>query len=150
MFVATGLVYGIEEGYFPRAMSVDDAPRALLLADGKPLKLEIARTPYERRRGLSERAMLPSDTGLWFVFDESDTHGIWMKDMKFPIDIVWVDSLFTIVHIKEGATPESYPEVFTPPIKARYVLEVNKGVVKELGMKVGEKIEYMEFVAEEE
>lgn len=150
MFIATGLVYSIEEGYFSSGVAPQESPLALLLVNTTPLKIEIARTPYERRRGLSHREELPQDTGLWFVFDTPDTHGIWMKDMKFPIDIVWVDSTFAVVHIEENVTPESYPTIFEPPTKATYVLEVNRGVVSALGIKVGDTLRYMEFVAENE
>ncbi len=150
MFVATGLVYALEEGYFSPIVAKQEAPLALLLVNTTPLKIEVARTPFERRTGLSNREMLPQDTGLWFVFDTPDTHGIWMKDMKFAIDIVWVDSTLTIVHIEEDVAPESYPKVFEPPTMATYVLEVNRGVASALGMKVGDTLRYMEFAAEDE
>ena len=89
------------------------------------ISIEIADTVSTRKQGLSERPTLVGGTGMFFIFDESDRHGIWMKDMLFSIDIIWVDESFTIIDIKDNATPKSFPEVFYPKAKAKYALEIN-------------------------
>ena len=101
------------------------------------IQLEIADTPEKRVQGLSGRKELAQGQGMLFVFDTPQKAGIWMKDMNFPIDIIWFDEQKTVVHIKEHATPESFPEVFTPPTLASFVLEVPAGFVKERGIEVG-------------
>ena len=60
-----------------------------------------------------------------------------MKEMNFPIDIIWLDENLKIVAIKENAMTESYPEVFTPSTPARYVLEVPAGFVQKNKISVG-------------
>lgn len=107
--------------------------------------LLIADSEEEIRRGLGGLAHLPIDSGMLFVFGVKGHHGIWMKEMKFPIDIIWLDEMFRIVDLKENARPETYPEVFTPQSMARYVLETSSGFVKRRGLSVGDE---MSFIAE--
>lgn len=107
----------------------------------KEIYLEIADEERERVMGLSGRKNLKENTGLLFVFEKKDFYGIWMKDMNFPIDIIWLDEDFKVVGIKENARPESYPEVFRPSGPALYVLEANAGLVKETELKEGSIVE---------
>ena len=101
------------------------------------ISLIIADTEEERDKGLGDRESMPDNTAMLFVFDVSDTYAFWMKDMKFPIDIVWLDENRRVVHIVESAMPESYPENFIPPQKSLYVIELNAGLVSKYGIKVG-------------
>ena len=89
--------------------------------------MEIANTDAERTQGLSGRASLPAGTGLLFVFESPGKYGFWMKDMNFPIDIVWLGDGMLPVGIEKNVSPDSYPQVFYPPVPVRYVLEVNAG-----------------------
>jgi uncharacterized membrane protein (UPF0127 family) len=92
--------------------------------------------------GLSGRASLEPFDGMLFVFDEMDTHGIWMKDMHFPIDILWLDEDARVIYIVESADPSSFPSVFEPPHPAKYVLEVSSGFVGEEGVSIGTVVEF--------
>lgn len=124
------------------------APTADLFPDTRPMKIgttpvkaSIARTWPERIRGLSGTPYLPSDTVKLFVFESAGFHSIWMKDMKYAIDILWADESGTIVHVVEGATPESYPETFTPNSPAVYVVETVAGFVSQHGIVRGTVLE---------
>jgi len=108
--------------------------------EGVKIKAEIAQSPEERKQGLSERENIEQNSGMFFVFENEGHHGIWMKDMNFPIDIIWIDESLNIVHIAESVSPETFPEVFSPPIPARYVLEVNAGLALENKFGVGSKV----------
>ncbi len=110
---------------------------------GVTLSLEIADTAFLRTRGLSGHQPLASNEGMLFVFPEDDLYEIWMKDMLFSIDIIWLDSEYRIVDVKERASPESYPEVFTPSVPARYVLELSLGFFKLHGLKKGDRLEFV-------
>ena len=95
------------------------------------LIVEIAKTPAAQQKGLSGRTSLASDHGMLFVFDHEDYWGFWMVDMKFPLDIIWFNSNRQTVFIEQNlppCTPQNCP-VFTPNVKAMYVLEVNAGFV---------------------
>ena len=101
--------------------------RGTLLLGDMALRVEIAETPEQREMGLSHRKSLKMGRGMLFVFTHDDRHAMWMKDMQFPIDIVWIDASMTVVHIERMLTPETYPQVFSSPVPARYVLEVPAG-----------------------
>lgn len=101
------------------------------------VEVQILDTEALRAQGLSGVESLPATTGRLFIFPQDGEWGIWMKEMSFPIDIIWIDSLGEVVTIKEGATPESYPEVFFPAAPVRYVVEVNAGKTAEWGLTAG-------------
>ncbi len=104
------------------------------------VKAEVADTEALRVRGLSGHAPLLDNTGMWFEFDTPKRASIWMKEMLFPLDILWFDENLQLVYMKENATPESYPETFMPSSPALYVLEVQAGFVKKYGVLFGEKV----------
>lgn len=104
------------------------------------VKADVSDTDFLRQKGLSGRASLLEGTGMWFVYPKSGIYSFWMPDMHFSIDILWFDEKFQAVHIKENATPESYPDVFTPDTPAQYVLEVPVGFVRKNGIILGDKV----------
>lgn len=103
------------------------------------IKVDVVETPEERNKGLSGRESLANGEGMLFVFEKMDTYSFWMPDMHFAIDIIWLDENMKVMHIQENATPESYPTNFTPPVPAKYVLEVPAYFSKEKGIVVGDQ-----------
>ncbi|HRZ30119.1 MAG TPA: DUF192 domain-containing protein [Candidatus Paceibacterota bacterium] len=97
---------------------------------GKEFKLEIADTNEERQQGLSGRASLPRDTGLLFVFEQPGRYGFWMKEMNFPIDIVWLDKNKKVLGTTKNLQPSSYPKIFYSPENTSYALEINTGIIQ--------------------
>ena len=85
---------------------------------------EIADTQEKRELGLSGRPALPADQGMLFVFDQPGRHGFWMKDVNFPIDIVWLDENKRTISITKNLQPNSYPQLFYPPQDIKYALEI--------------------------
>jgi len=108
---------------------------------GKEVEVYLADDPRIRTRGLSNKTYLPEEKGMLFVFEKPDQYSFWMKEMNFSIDMVWIDEEGEVVFVKENAAPESYPMLFTPPKPALYVLEVNAGYARELGLTVGTKVD---------
>lgn len=100
---------------------------------------EVSDTEVSRIRGLSGRTSLKDGEGMWFDFGTDGYPSFWMKEMNFPIDILWLNKDLEITYLKENATPESYPEMFTPSSLCRFVLEVPSGFVKKYEVKIGEK-----------
>ncbi len=111
-----------------------------LTINGQSISVEVVSATPDLVRGLSGRESLAQNSGMLFVFPNSQKYGIWMKEMKFPLDIIWLSDDWEVVYVKEDARPESYPEVFTPTILSRFVLEVNSGFVKGRGIKVGNRV----------
>jgi uncharacterized protein len=99
--------------------------------------VEIADSVTERTLGLSRRNSLPEDSGLLFVFESVGYHGFWMKDMRFPIDIIWIKD-DKVVYVLSDVSEDSYPQIFTPGAPANKVLEINAGLVRKLGIKEGD------------
>jgi uncharacterized membrane protein (UPF0127 family) len=71
-------------------------------------------------------------------FDSDDQWGIWMKDMKIPLDIVWLDKDKKVTYIVENASPElSTTKTFIPETPTRYVVELPAGTVNKAGINKG-------------
>ena len=107
-----------------------------------PVKVTVADTEEKRVAGLSGFDSLPPKQGMWFVFDKEGDYGIWMKDMRFAIDIIWVSESGRIVGIAEHATPESYPKVFTSSAPARYILEVSAGFIEQYNISAQDDVNF--------
>jgi uncharacterized protein len=78
---------------------------------------------------------------MLFVFDRPGIHAFWMKQMRFAVDIAWIDDHLKIIHIQSHVPPGSYPEIFAPPAPARYVIETRAGLLDALGVAVGDTVE---------
>jgi uncharacterized membrane protein (UPF0127 family) len=101
----------------------------LTLPSGTVLQVEVMVKDEDRAMGLMFRPSLPKDRGMLFLFERPDFHGIWMKNCKFPIDIVWLDEERKIVHMAESVPPcKAEPcAVYTPLRRSSYVVELNAG-----------------------
>ncbi len=102
----------------------------------------VADTPQKQSRGLAVRSSMNNNEAMLFVFPQSRIYPFWMKDMKFPIDILWLDNHKKVVFIKEHAQPEEYPMSYTPDRESRYVLEFVDGFVEKNKVKVGDRFEW--------
>lgn len=112
-----------------------------LVVGSKTLRIERVTESAEQSIGLSKYAAISSDFGMLFEFPESGSHGFWMKDMRFAIDIIWIDTDGRIVHIEHSVSPETYPTVFGAETDARYVLEAVAGFAKQENLEVGDRLE---------
>ncbi len=106
------------------------------------LKATVAATLEERVKGLSGRTDLEKGEALLMVFEESGFHSIWMKEMNFSIDIIWLDKEKMVVDFKKNVDPKTYPETFSPSFPARYVLETEAGFVEKNDISVGYHFEF--------
>jgi uncharacterized membrane protein (UPF0127 family) len=112
-----------------------------------PMYASIARTEAARTRGLSGTPSLPTDIAKVFVFESSSKYGFWMKDMNYPIDIIWVDETGEVVHVESNLAPETYPKSFAPGRPARVVIEVVAGGAVAAGIEEGSRIDINSFIA---
>lgn len=104
------------------------------------INIQIADTPEEREQGLSDRPSLADTEGLLFVFDTPSNYGFWMKDMNFPIDIIWIREEGTIVGVERAVSPHTYPEIFYPPEPVKFVLEVTSGFADRHSVSAGQRL----------
>jgi len=105
-------------------------------------------TPTDRTLGLSGRSSMPRDSGMLFVFETEGKFEFWMKDMEFPLDLIWIDSDCYITDITINAPPaDNDSDVsdiisYGPRSQAQYVLEINGGLVETLGIQEGEPVAF--------
>lgn len=104
------------------------------------IKVEIANTPEERELGLSGRESLETLHGILFIFEQPAIYPFWMKEMNFPIDIVWIDENWQVVGIEREILPESFPQTFNPSRPVKYVLELNSGEAEFFGIDMGSQV----------
>lgn len=112
---------------------------------GQEFSLEIADEDKERVKGLSERNSLAENKGMLFVFDKKGKYGFWMRNVKFPLDIIYISD-DTIVDIIKNAEPKSEDDtnipVFEPKTEANYVLEINGGLSDKYKIATGDKVTF--------
>jgi uncharacterized membrane protein (UPF0127 family) len=93
-------------------------------------------------RGLSLQKELPQNHGLLFIFESEGSHSIWMKDMLFPIDVLWFNEKKELVFVYENFSPESFPLSVGSPISSLFVLEMPAGFVSNNGVQIGDKLTF--------
>ncbi len=124
-------------------------PKINLFINDNQFLVEVAQTNSEKSLGLSGREGLNTNAGMLFIFSKPSKQYFWMKDMKFPIDIVWIDENKKIVGYFENAKPEDYPEVYPSPQNVPYVLEISSGAVQKSNLKVGDTVIFDLFNSED-
>ena len=111
---------------------------------GEEIPVEVADTLKKRRLGLGKRTSLKKGWGMLFIFGKRKPYRFWMKDMQFPLDIIWLDN-HRIVHIIHNAKPTNYKdetEVMTSPLPANFVLEISAGRAAKLQLKKGQRMKF--------
>lgn len=107
-------------------------------------QVEIADTDTEKQIGLSKTESLPENEGMLFLFDAPDYYSFWMRDMKFPIDIIFINGNKVTTVISNALPPSetngSLP-TFQPREKSDKVLEVNAGIAKKYNITEGSVID---------
>lgn len=154
-----GRVIGVSAGFFVLALGAlfvtvkisktpisPPEPRAYAEVNGQVIFLEVADTDAARAQGLSGRDFLPTDRGMLFLFPNAGRYGFWMKEMRFPIDIVWMRQ-GTVLGVEADADPQrGIPDallrVYYPPVPADQVLELPGGRAAALGIEPGAIISF--------
>jgi len=111
--------------------------------NSQEIKVEIADTAEEQYQGLSFRKSLCADCGMLFKFKEKSEKTFVMRNMNFPLDIIFIDEN-KIIKIEKNLKPEgeSPKKLYLSGEPVNYVLEVNGGYADKFGIKTGDKIIY--------
>ncbi len=101
----------------------------------------------DRKKGLSKIDSLPFTEGMIFVFENKGPYAFWMKDMKFAIDIIWIDENKRVVDIAANVAPEpgrgdDELTLYRPGGEALYVLEINAGLSALHGIQIGDQANF--------
>lgn len=111
--------------------------------NGKYFSVDVAKTDLQKEKGLSVYSKLAQDKGMIFPYEKSDYYTFWMKDMKFPIDIIYIDNGKIVDIFRDVPQPKSVNEslkVYKPRSVADLVLEINAGLSDIYGFKLGDLV----------
>ena len=84
---------------------INSYPQVNITVNDQILIADISATPEQRTKGLSVKDTLAENEAMLFVFDVEAEHRFWMKDMKFPIDIIWISRDKIVVDIEHNLQP---------------------------------------------
>ena len=104
--------------------------------------IEVVKSDNDKQIGLTKYSAIMDNQGMLFVFDNPDINGFWMKNMKFPIDIIFIkdDTIISFVEKAPIADPKKDPTIYNPDAPVNYVLEINDGLIKKYNIKKGDKV----------
>lgn len=117
-------------------------PKTIVRVGGIEISVEIPDTPSLQYKGLGLRDYLAEFSGMLFIFPKADFYRFHMKDMNFPIDIIWIRSNL-IVDISKNVpipTDRNY-QIYLPDQKADTVLEVNAHFADRHNIRVGDAVD---------
>lgn len=135
LLAAGALVFGVA--------SQTRAPQKARIKIGETIfSVEVAQTAAQQMRGLSGHAPLKADEGMLFVFPQKSVQGFWMKDMLFPIDIIWIAD-GRVVFMERNLPPDDSPNrtIYYPNQAVDAVLEVAAGTADRFNINVGDVVQ---------
>ena len=133
----------------PSPVSTPGPVSPLVRVGDATFTVEVVATVAQRSQGLSGRPSLDQGTGMLFVFDGEGQYSFWMKEMRFPLDILWIDTQCTVADISFNVpTPEpgqTLPELarFSPSRPVQFVLEINAGGAEQTGIAGGDAVAFL-------
>ena len=118
--------------------------KAEVTLKSKVFTVDVARGQQELIRGLSDRESISEFGGMLFEFPRSDIYSIWMKNMRFSLDIIWLNKRKVVFFVKNAESPlpdipDSGLKIFTPAVEADEVLEVRAGMINRLRIQIGDE-----------
>lgn len=121
------------------ACAAENAEQQSLRIGRNTFRVEVAATPQQRERGLMDRARLPENGGMLFVFDHAGRHCFWMRNTPLPLSIAFIDATGRIANL---ADMQPHTDTLHCPISAiRYALEVPQGGFQQRGILPGAQVD---------
>lgn len=118
-------------------------PQTTVTINDYQLVVDEAITDEQQTRGLAVKKQLAEDQGMLFMYDHEQPLAFWMKDMRFPIDIIWLDGQKRVVHIEQNLAPclpnRDCPS-YLPTENAQYVLETVAGFTQKHHVVIGQTV----------
>ena len=119
----------------------------VVLPDGTRLAAELVRTPKQHTKGLMYRDSVPPNTGMLFVYDEVKYQQIWMKNVRFDLDVVFLSDDKQITHIERNLkhSAEDAPETEIHKVNGygKYILELGAGEAGRLKLEKGMRLSFL-------
>ncbi|MFH1486372.1 MAG: DUF192 domain-containing protein [Chloroflexota bacterium] len=125
----------------PMACQAGVCPGDSLTVGATEVCVDIAESGEDIGRGLSGREYMAENHGMLFIFQNSFRYGFWMREMKFPLDFIWIADGHVIDLTENVPVPESEPlPMYYPSQPVIWVLEVNAGFVGQNGIRIGDRV----------
>uniref|UniRef100_A0A7C5EN67 DUF192 domain-containing protein n=1 Tax=Desulfobacca acetoxidans TaxID=60893 RepID=A0A7C5EN67_9BACT len=113
-------------------------PLVRLTVKGVPVLAEVVSTPQKHYLGLSHRRELPEGRGMLFLMSDLRYQVFCMRDMLFPIDIIWIHE-GKVAGLHKNLSPGDTGN-YRSPVPVRLVLEVPGGFAERHGIKAGDPV----------
>jgi uncharacterized protein len=131
-----------KDNLLTQLQSLPDRSLVFVEIGDQVFKVEVVNTPKSIAKGLSERDEIGSD-GMLFVLRHPDTHGFWMLDMQFDLDIIWIAEGKVVGFALNAPKPvEGSKElpIYQPGQPVDLVLETTAGFVDQHQIKIGDEL----------
>ena len=104
--------------------------------------VQLAQNNIERTKGLMFKKSLEQSKGMLFLFKKEAKHSFWMKNTLISLDIIWISKDNKVVFISENNQPCKWNDCpsIKPTVDAKYVLELNSGIVQKIGLKLADEL----------
>ena len=119
--------------------------KGYIIIDHVKIFVDIALTDKQKQDGLSVKNFMNETEGMLFFLGDPTKASFWMKNMHFPIDIIWLDENFSIVHIEEELKPCTmafYCPSYKPLKESLYVLETIAGFANNHHLNIGDRMDF--------
>ena len=134
--------FGCKETQSPELRATNDLYFNLQV--GKvSIQTEIAILPEERQKGLMYRDRLKYGEGMFFIFENAAPQHFWMKNTRIPLDIGYFSPEGILLEI-HAAKPFNLSGVPSRSKKVQFVLELNQGDFRKMGIRIGDRIQLRE------
>lgn len=126
------------------SFSFNPFKKSTVSINNKTFSVQLAKSEKEKMTGLSGRSSLDQNSGMLFIFTKKDQYAFWMRNMKFPIDIIFIDDDKVVDVIQNASVPTTKNVALLPIYKsnfpANYILEINAGLAQKNQIKTGDKV----------
>jgi len=146
ILLAFGVFIAVFSTYFVKNIANTNEKVSLKVGE-KNYILDVAKTSEEQEKGLAKFESIEDNQGMLFMFDNPGRWSFWMKDMKFNIDIIFLDENKKVVSLFKNVKSETHANVFDyrkyiPDYDSKYVIELKEGEVEKNKVKLGDIINF--------
>jgi uncharacterized protein len=130
-------------GFVLYQINKNTSSKAKVTIDNHTFSVDVATTSAQQQQGLSGRDSLPQDQGMLFIFNQAARYPFWMKDMKFPLDMLYINNNKIVTIFQNVPVPQQGKTnlpVYTPSTSANQVLEINAGLAKKYNLQKGDTV----------
>ena len=99
----------------------------------------IAESNKDRRQGLMHIEFMEENQGMLFLFNPPRRVSMWMRNTPMSLDILFINRNGEVINMEENTTPYS-TKALSSGGTIRWVLEINGGLAKKMGIKTGDLV----------